>query len=295
MSDHFNIGSSFRPGSRSGAETSRSTTLSERWPAEPPAAGQARGGPVSGGPVSALYAFADIVGVQPPDRAPAEDEPGRPADLLDVSLAEAGIGPELVEGQDQGDARLLMFPPHTEPARVLAVMPRHLNDELLARNQDMAAHAQMRIRLSFTMGVAVPGGTGLAGAAPIAVVRLGNSDVLRQAMAAAPAAQCGVIIDNYLHGEYVRQGFRADISPDDYLSVRVSNPEKGFDAARLDEALRLLPAADGRAASLAWPQPRVGPTRLGGRGQRADGERRCSGARRRAPNWEFTRYRRPSR
>lgn len=29
----------------------------------------------------------------------------------------------------------------------------------------------------------------------------------------------------------MRQGFRADISPDDYLSVRVSNPEKGFDAA----------------------------------------------------------------
>lgn len=183
------------------------------------------------GPASALYGFADIVGYSRLSARLQKLAQDDLADLLDVSLAEAGVRPELVEAQDQGDARLLMFPPHTEPGRVLAVMPRHLNDELLARNQDMAPHAQMRVRLSYTVGVAVPGATGLAGAAPIAVVRLANSDIFRRAMAAAPAVQCGVIIDSYLHGEYVRQGFRADISPDDYVSVHVSNPEKDFEAS----------------------------------------------------------------
>jgi hypothetical protein len=231
MSDHFNIGSVSGQGFQIGSGNQQVNNTQERWPADRPAAKQPAAEQARGGPVSALYAFADIVGYSRLTVRLQKMSQDDLADLLGVSLAEAGIRPELVETQDQGDARLLMFPPHTEPARVLAVMPRHLNDELLARNQDMAAHAQMRVRLSFTMGVAVPGGTGLAGAAPIAVVRLNNSDILRQAMATAPAAQCGVIIDNYLHGEYVRQGFRADISPDDYVSVRVSNPEKGFDAA----------------------------------------------------------------
>ena len=169
----INIGSVSGQGFQIGSGNQQVNNAPERWPAEQPAAG---GRKARGGPVSALYAFADIVGYSRLTVRLQKMSQDDLADLLDISLAEAGIRPELVEAQDQGDARLLMFPPHTEPARVLAVMPRHLNDELLARNQDMAAHAQMRVRLSFTMGVAVPGGTGLAGAAPIAVVRLNNSD-----------------------------------------------------------------------------------------------------------------------
>jgi hypothetical protein len=49
-------------------------------------------------------------------------------------------------------------------------------------------------------------------------------------MRAAPRAHCGLIIDDHLHGEWVRQGFRADINPDDYAPVRVSYQEKGFGA-----------------------------------------------------------------
>jgi hypothetical protein len=232
MSDEIRIGSVSGQGFQIGGHGNQQhNNFGATWLPEQPAADPSADEPGRGVPVSALYAFADIVGYSKLSARLQKMSQDDLADLLDVSLAEAGIRPDLVEAQDQGDARLLRFPPHAEPGRVLAVMPRHLNDELLARNQDMAPHAQIRIRLSYTMGVALPGGTGLAGAAPIAVVRLGNSDILRRAMAAAPGVQCGVIIDNYLHGEYVRQGFRADISPDDFVPVRVSNPEKGFDAS----------------------------------------------------------------
>jgi hypothetical protein len=182
-------------------------------------------------PEQGLYAFADVVGYSNLTARLQKISQDDLARLLDASLAEAGIRPDLVTPQDQGDARLLTFPAGTDAGKVLATMPRYLNDELHVRNEDMAAHAQMRVRLSFTMGVAVPGGTGLAGGAPIAAVRLANSAVFRHVMNSAPQAHCGVIIDDYLHGEYVRLRFRPDIDPGDYISVHVSYPDKGFDAA----------------------------------------------------------------
>jgi hypothetical protein len=183
-----------------------------------------------GSPRQALYAFADIVGYSRLNARLQAISQQDLSDLLNAGLIQAGVQPDHVVPQDQGDARLLWFPGDTDAARVLAIMPRYLNDGLTARNQDMVPHAQMRIRLSFTMGVAEPGATGLTGMAPVAVVRLGNSGAFRRAMSAAPNARCGVIMDNYLYGEYVRQGYRPDINPNDYAQVRIFDTEKGFEA-----------------------------------------------------------------
>ena len=87
----------------------------------------------------------------------------------------------------------------------------------------------MRVRLAFAMGASVRGAAGLVGDAPIAVARLANSDVFRTAMRAAPQARCGLLIDDYLHSQLVKPGFRADIDPTDYVSVRVQHQDKGFD------------------------------------------------------------------
>jgi len=184
-----------------------------------------------GQPRHGLYAFADIVGYSNFNARLQRDSQDYLVSLLDAGLAEAGVGPGQVTAQDQGDARLLWFTVGIDAGRVLAVMPRYLNEDLLARNQDMAPHAVMRVRLSFTMGTAAPGSAGLTGAAPIAAARLANWRVFRNVMNAAPQAQCGVIIDDHLHAEYVRQGFRADLNPGDYAPVHVSQPDKGFEAA----------------------------------------------------------------
>src|ERR1700722_3724867 len=181
-------------------------------------------------PESALYSFADIVGYSQLNARLQKSGQDDLAHILDQGIAEAGVQPDRVASQDQGDARLLTFPAGTDVAKVLAVMPRCLNDELAARNRDMAEHARMRVRLACSMGASSRGATGLVGAAPIAVVRIADSPVFRRAMRAAPRVQCGLIIDDHLHSEWVRQGFRADINPDDYAPVRVSYPEKGFNA-----------------------------------------------------------------
>ena len=37
-------------------------------------------------------------------------------------------------------------------------------------------------------------------------------------------------MDDYLHSQYVKLRFCPDIHPDDYVSARVSYPDKGFEA-----------------------------------------------------------------
>jgi class 3 adenylate cyclase len=177
-----------------------------------------------------LYAFADIVGYSQLNAPLQKLSQNYLATVLDDSMAEAGVAPELVDGQEQGDALLLTFPAGSDVGRVLATMPRYLNDELLDRNQDMAPHARVRLRLAFAFGASMPGRTGQVGQAPIAAARMANWGPFRHAMQVGAQAQCGAIIDDHLYAEYVRQRFRPDTSPGDYVQARVRFNDKGFDA-----------------------------------------------------------------
>jgi hypothetical protein len=198
----------------------------------PATGGQAPGQRAAGGgPVHALYGFADIVGWSGLSARLQELSTRDLVNFLELGLIEAGIDPDQVETQDQGDARFYTFPARADPGEVLAKLPRSLDHQLAARNRDMADHAQLRVRMAFSMGASAPGVAGRIGQAPIAVARLVNSDVLRSAMRAAPEARCGVIVDSYLYEECVRQGFRADLEPADWAPVRVRAPSKDFEAA----------------------------------------------------------------
>src|SRR5690348_377795 len=183
-----------------------------------------------GQPQHGLCAFADIVGYSRFSARLQRESQDYLVSLLEDSQAAAGVQPGQVTPQDQGDARLLWFVPGTDTAKILAVMPRYFHDHLLARNQDMAPHAAMRVRVSFAMGATALGSTGLIGAVPITASRLANWPVFQRVMKAEPRVQCGVIIDGHLHSEYVRQGFRAEIDQDAYVPVHVSDPGKGFEA-----------------------------------------------------------------
>ncbi len=232
MSDGVSIGTVTGGNNQIGATGSTFTQVigGPPGPASGPAPEQASGRR-GRAPEHGLYAFADIVGYSLLDARLQKISQDYLARLLDDGVAEADVRPDAVPWQDQGDARMTKFPSDVDAGKILAVMPRLINDELLARNRDMAPHARIRIRMAFTMGVSVPGATGLAGQAPIAVARLINWDRFRHAMTKAGDAQVGVIIDDHLYGQYVRQGFRADLDPGDYTAARVTYPDKGFDAA----------------------------------------------------------------
>lgn len=186
---------------------------------------------------TSLYGFADIVGysqLSPYQQAACQE---RLVKIIDASLADAGVRPDCVQVQNQGDARMLIFPDVLDVSRVFAIMPRRFTAELKTHNRDMADHVRLRVRLSFAMGASAAGTIGKVGSAPIAAVRLNNASALRAAMTAQPDAYLGVIIDDYLHRQYVAQEFRPDLDTEEYAQARVSFPDKGFEA---DAWIRLV-------------------------------------------------------
>jgi hypothetical protein len=177
---------------------------------------------------TSLHAFGDIVGYSRLNAFQQAESQERLARIMDDSLLDAGISPNSVLKQDQGDARFLTFPANTDVAKVLAIMPRRFSDDLRASNRDAAPHARLRIRLSFVFGAAASGVTGYAGNAAIAVVRLSNALQLRDAMRDNKVAELGVIVDQYLYQQFIMQGFRPDLAPEEYQQVQVVDQEKNF-------------------------------------------------------------------
>jgi hypothetical protein len=216
---------------------------------------------------TSLFAYADIVDYSSRNAAQQGELQERLVRVLDESMEDAGVMPAAVSKQDQGDARLLAFPPGTDTMRVLAIMPRSLSAELQARNADAAPHAQLRVRLSFALGPTAAGPTGHLGKSAIEVVRLCNARPFREAMRAMPGACLGVIVSDFLYTMYIRQGFRAGLDAGEYVRVRVSDQDKGFHA---DAWLRLIGhPPEGRGASPAeLPSDGVRPSgpALPGRG-----------------------------
>jgi hypothetical protein len=174
---------------------------------------------------TSLHAYADIVGysrLNATQQALSQEQLVR---YLNSSMLDAGVRPDSVLKQNEGDACLLTFPVDSDVAFVLAAMPRSLSAHLQERNKDAAPHAQLRMRLSFVVGPSSPGITGQTGNPPVAASRLCNSAAFREIMAAAADACLGVIVDEFVYGSYVQQGFRADLEPDEYRPLQVSEKE----------------------------------------------------------------------
>ena len=123
-------------------------------PAEP--AGQEEAEDPGDRPEHTLHAFADIVSYSKLSIRLQKFSQDDLVAVLNHGLAEAGAG-RSGRGADQGDARLLL-PGRTDIAKVLAVTPVVLNNDLVAHNRDMAEHAWMRVRLAYSMGASVRGG-----------------------------------------------------------------------------------------------------------------------------------------
>jgi hypothetical protein len=100
---------------------------------------------------TSLHAFADIVGYSQLDAVQQAESQDRLVRILDHSLRDAGVLPDLVVHQDQGDARLLTFPADADVARVLGVMPRCFQDDLHAHNRITVPQARLRVRLSYVL------------------------------------------------------------------------------------------------------------------------------------------------
>ncbi|QUF06684.1 hypothetical protein KCV87_11890 [Actinosynnema pretiosum subsp. pretiosum] len=147
-------------------------------------------------------------------------------EVLRVVLAHAGVEESAVARQKAGDGQFAVLPSGLDP---LTAVPRLVEGFALALrgvNLGLDARSRLRLRVALDRGVVEPGVNGWVGDATIAVNRLVDSRVLREALRDAPRADHALALSDGLH--------RAATAPGPGLSgfhrALVEVPEKGFSA-----------------------------------------------------------------
>jgi len=147
-------------------------------------------------------------------------------DILAATAAAAGLDRRTWHRQGKGDEELALIAagePDTE-TRVVDGFVRELATELFRRNDDRPADGRLRLRLAVDHGLARPSSNGFAGRPVVVVSRLVGCRPLRQAMAAAPDANLGVILSRQVYTDLVLGG-HTTLRPADFRRVSVSEKE----------------------------------------------------------------------
>jgi hypothetical protein len=160
-------------------------------------------------------------------------------DVLAAAAAAAGLDRRTWHRQGKGDEELALIPaggPGIE-TRVVDEFVRELATVLFRRNCDQPADHRFRLRLAVDLGLARPGSNGFVGRPVVVVSRLVGCRPLRQAMAAVPDANLGVILSRPVYTDLVFGG-HSRLRPADFVQVSVSEKEL------VDQAWLRVPGAD---------------------------------------------------
>jgi hypothetical protein len=192
-------------------------------------------------------------------------------EVCDQAFSKIGVKIRATDRQDHGDAFLMLVQPEVTKPALVDDFVRELGVALRGFNRSRSATARMRLRVALHAGEVHPDGTGFGGEAAIAVMRLIEAEVLREALRRAPG-DLAVIVSDQLYRDVVIHAYRA-IDPVDYQRVRVS--AKGFsanawirtpgsaprgpgDSARPDDTVTVPPGVSAR------DNVHFGPTAYGG-------------------------------
>lgn len=139
----------------------------------------------------------------------------------------AGIREEHVVVQHAGDGQLAILPPGLDGSTVIPKLEEGLRTALQGINSELADHARIRLRFSLYQGHVSRGDNGWVGHATIAVHRLLDSTVTRQAMQAHPEADFVLIVGADIYRDYILNPSNR-IWPDVFRQVEADTPTKGF-------------------------------------------------------------------
>ncbi|TDD93938.1 toll/interleukin-1 receptor domain-containing protein [Actinomadura rubrisoli] len=169
--------------------------------------------------------------------------------VLDEAAGRAGLRRRGWTRQPGGDGELAILPDTEPEPRVVEDFPRALAAALHARNRDL--RPGLRLRLAVHHGMTFTASNGYAGAGPVAVSRLCDSPVLKDALAAS-GADLAVIYSRQVFADTIRQE-HTGLRPGELREVRVA--QKEFD----EPAWIWIPGHDVHALTLPEPDPEPEP------------------------------------
>ena len=142
------------------------------------------------------------------------------AEALDLAAVRTGLARPTWHKQEAGDGELaVLTDPDAEPVMV-GRFPTALSEALW----ELAPREGYRVRLGLHHGITARAAMGYSGDGPREVARITDSDVVRRALASAPAANLVLALSNGLYLDTVRAG-RAGVDCRHFHEVRVVNKE----------------------------------------------------------------------
>jgi hypothetical protein len=148
-------------------------------------------------------------------------------ELLAAARRHAGLSEAAVVLQEAGDGQFAVLPPGIDESVVIPKLVDGLREAIGETNADLNERARLRLRVAFHRGHVTPGVNGWVGIAAIAVHRLLDSHVLRQALTDAPESDIALIVPDVLFQEIVAPGY-GTLAPDQFVPVEANLPAKNF-------------------------------------------------------------------
>jgi hypothetical protein len=126
--------------------------------------------------------------------------------VLDTAAAQAGLRRDLWLTQKAGDGELAILPRDEPEPVVVDQYVRYLDEALKAHNADPVSGPRIRLRMAIHFGAAMQADNGYAGQGIVAVSRLVDSALVKQALAGVPEASLVVVLSRQIYDDVVRQG-----------------------------------------------------------------------------------------
>ncbi len=183
--------------------------------------------------------------------------------LLGRAAELAGLHREMWTCQPRGDGELAVLPPSESELVLLDGYVRHLTHQLRAHNADRLPGRHLRLRVAIHHGAGVGGALGVAGAGPVEVCRLLDSQQARNALAASEG-DLVVIVSETVFLVSIAPG-HTTVDPGLFRRVWVSN--HGFE----EWAYLHVPAPAGEQAGTDQPPGADAGRETGGETSRAPG------------------------
>ncbi len=179
-------------------------------------------------------------------------------EILEVAFQEAGVPPESLEMQEQGDGGLAFVPTggSVDEPRLIVGLINSLRTRLIELNEDLVESARVRLRVGLQEGVVHRAALGYVGPAVIEVCRLRDADEVRTALAGSNAPMVAVVADG-LYRDVLSQSYHglhaSDFTP---VDVRVKS-YSGRAWIHLPRGVQTVPEA-GRARDVGRARPTSG-------------------------------------
>lgn len=151
----------------------------------------------------------------------------RLVDVLTRARREAGLRETEVDLQQSGDGQFSILPAGVDESVVIPRLVAGIESALASTNEDLSAHARLRLRVAMHRGHVAAGVNGWLGGATIAVHRLLDSTPVRDALRHRRDADFALIVSDVLFTDVIADGY-GSLDPAAFTPVEARLPEKNF-------------------------------------------------------------------